>query len=493
MRSYVSLAAILIVAACLRIFASTGPIGADDLAYAELAHAFPYSSYLAYDRGPAFQVRLGIIIPTAASFWLVGVKEWAIAIYPFILSLGGIVLALIAGRMFFSERAGLLGAVLAALLPIDVRTSTLLLPDLPAAFWANIGILLVYKGSTEDRTVRKGTYGMLAGLALGSSWLCKETVLFTVPFVTLYIAWSIYEQRRNVALAAAVALGIGCIALAEAVFYYFHTSDIFYHFAAIERTNRWPDATVWFWKPQAPWSALLARLLRDGPRTMFLDTTFGFVTTVAVLAVVYGAFRRQRSALFVSMWFIYHVAILNFGSHSIRFYMPLPIDGWPRYLYPLLLPGVLAVTGLLDSLLPKGGVPKDPLYYERGFFGAVISVVLALGLGHGLYHDFKEPDPCRVERAIAARLSPDSVLYTDPRTAWILGFFWGYPDHRGTVDFATTKVGELRPGSHILFNPPRVDMSRHYGYKVPSFYENPPETWRLEWRGSSAALYRVAE
>src|SRR5437773_1398824 len=86
--------------------------------------------------------------------------------------------------------------VLAAFIPLDVRNSTLCLPDLPAAFWANVGLLLLYLASKQPQEVKKGSYGVLAGLALGVSWLCKEAILFSLPFVALYLAWLIYETKR---------------------------------------------------------------------------------------------------------------------------------------------------------------------------------------------------------------------------------------------------------------------------------------------------------
>src|SRR6266581_2507853 len=94
------------LAAGLRIVSHSGPIGSDDLGYAELAHKLAQgtASVTAYEGAPAFQLRIGIIAPTALAFRLVGVREWALAIYPLVLSLASILLAFMAGRMFFNER-----------------------------------------------------------------------------------------------------------------------------------------------------------------------------------------------------------------------------------------------------------------------------------------------------------------------------------------------------------------------------------------------------
>src|SRR5713226_2598622 len=309
------LTSLLGLAACLRVVAFRGPIGADDLFYAELAHqlADGRSFVLTYNGPPAFAVRIGIIAPTALAFRLFGIRDAAIAFYPFVLSLAGILLAFIAGCMLFNQRAGLIAALLQALMPIDISSATLLLPDLPAAFWVNVAILLLYIGSQQQGNERKARLGLLAGLALGSSWLCKEALLFSLPFVGLYMVWCMYGQRRNWILAAALVLGFACVLAAESAAYYVASGDVLYRFSAIERHNRYPTAVVWFWKPSASWSDLLARLLRDGPAAILLNTQLGLLPPIAGLAAAYPLFRKCPAATFVSLWFLYHAFIFNFG------------------------------------------------------------------------------------------------------------------------------------------------------------------------------------
>ena len=225
---------------------------------------------------------------------------------------------------------------------------------------------------------------------------------------------------------------------------------------------------------------------------ILLNTEFGFVTSIALLGVAYAAFRKESSALFVSLWFLYHILIFNFGSHSIQSYMPLPIAGWPRYLYPVILPAVLLVAALLDSLLPARRNVEASVASERAFWGTALVLVLVLGAMHGLYRNIKDSDVSRVERKVANMISPDTVLYTDARTAWVLSFFWSYPDDNRTVDFSGMEWAEIPEGSYVLLNPRSVEIiSHYYGYKPPSFYYRPPPTWVLEWQGSSAALFRV--
>jgi 4-amino-4-deoxy-L-arabinose transferase-like glycosyltransferase len=490
-RGVVWLLPILALGAFLRTVAFGGLVGTDDAMYADLAHRISSGQFLStHSMGlGAFPLRVGITGPASLMFRLFGVSEAAMAVYPFFISLLGILLAFVTGRVLFGVRAGLIAAILQACLPMDVRYSTLLFPDLIAAFWVNVAILLLYLASLESPVRTKATKGFLCGLALGMAWLCKESLVFSLPFVGGYLLWSIYEQRRSAAIAIGVAAGFGIMLIGESLVYYLYLSDPLYHLHALERHNQMPAATVWFWNPEAPWSGgLLARLLRDGPTVIFLNTEFGLVTPVAMLSIAYGLFRRFRSMWFVTAWFLYHVLIFNFGSHSLRSYMPLP--AWEhRYFFPLLLPAILLVAVLLDSLLRRP--PTDLMASERLFWGFTLVFILFVGHAHGLYRDLKSKDVSAVERDLARMLSPDTPLYTDSRTAWLLRFFWSYPTKMATADFAGMQATEIPPGSYVFVNPRRVEIVLHYGYKRPAFLDAAPAGWVPRWERGPARLYQV--
>jgi hypothetical protein len=287
---------------------------------------------------------------------------------------------------------------------------------------------------------------------------------------------------------AGVAVGFLAVLFAESLSYLVYLSDPLYHLHALDQHNRMPSATVWFWNPEAPWSGgLMGRLLRDGPTVIFLNTEFGLFTAVALLAIAYGLYRKAHWPWFVSVWFVYHVLIFNFGSHSLRAYMPLP--AWEhRYFYPLLLPAALLVAALLDTLLrPVDATERKPV--ERLFWGATLGVIVLLGCAHGLYRDLKEKDVSYVERSIARIVPQAAPLYTDARSAWLLRFFRSYPAQSAVVDFAGMEARDIPPGSYVLVNPARVAIVLHYGYRPPAFLASPPVTWERRWENGPARLY----
>ncbi|MGH2376363.1 MAG: glycosyltransferase family 39 protein, partial [bacterium] len=326
-RVAVALVLILTVAVSLRMVSFIGyGYDGDDVGYAELAHSILTGEFLqAHQRTSLiFPARIGIVAPAAASFKIFGVGEQALGVYPLLVSMAGIVLAYLAGKLFFSERVGVVAALLHAFLPVDVRYGTLLYPDPPGALWLNAAILLIWVASKPLSGQRKAVLGILAGLSLGLSWLSKEAILFSLPFVAGYVLWTAYRHNENTVLAATVAVGFGVVLGIEAAAYSWYLGDPLYHFHAIERHSHSPFATPWFWPVGSSWAQLGARLFRDGPETILLSTRFGLVTVVAALAVCYAVFKRWRAPGFVAVWFVYHALVFNFGSHSLRNYMPLP-------------------------------------------------------------------------------------------------------------------------------------------------------------------------
>jgi 4-amino-4-deoxy-L-arabinose transferase-like glycosyltransferase len=440
----------------------------DDVGYAELAHSIVTGEFLQahLQTSLIFPARIGIVAPAAASFKVFGVSEQTLGVYPLLVSMSGIVLAYLAGKLFFSEGVGVLAALLHAFLPVDVRYGILLYPDPSGALWLNAAILLIYVAASKPLIgPRKTVLGILAGLALGFSWLSKEAVLFSLPFVAGYVLWTVYRHKENAALGAGVAVGFGVVLGIEAAAYTWHLGNPLYHFHAIERHS--PFATPWFWQIDSSWAQLGARLFRDGPETILLSTRFGLVTVVAVLAVSYAVFQGWRAPAFVGVWFVYHALVFNFGSHSLRSYMPLPTAD--RYLWALLLPAVLLTAAFLDRLVKER--KNDVRWKERDsvFWAGALAVVLALGFAHGIYRNFKEENKYRVEKTLSRMLSPDTAVLSDGLSLSGLRFYWAYPDRTRLVEFRGMPAKDISKAAYVLVNPNRAAVLVQQGWIPPEF------------------------
>ncbi|MCK4822297.1 hypothetical protein KA005_41425, partial [bacterium] len=95
-----------------------------------------------------------------------------------------------------------------------------------------------------------------------------------------------------------------------------------------------------------------------------------------------------------------------------------------------------------------------------------------------------------VARRVSRLLTPQDPVYTDSRTAWVLNFFWKYPEQTRTTDFAGMRAEDIPENTYVLINPARLTFMHHnYGYKIPKFIGHIPKGWELKWQYDQARLY----
>jgi 4-amino-4-deoxy-L-arabinose transferase-like glycosyltransferase len=490
-KTAILLVLILILAGFARILSFSGYCGSDDGAYAVLAYEMANGAFRIGDSsGAIFRLRVGLLAPVALAFKIAGPNEFAMIIYPFILSMLSIILAFLAGRVFFNERAGLIAATIQAILPIDARYASMLWPDLPAAFWVNVGVLLIYYGSNQASRASKTTYAALGGLFLGLAWLTKESIAYVFPFVGIYMVWLTCRQKQNVALLAGASLAVISVLIVESLTYYRYAGDLLYRFHKTSEvaTVYWNYGTRVF--RNIVTRSVLERIFKDGPIIILKNRNFGWVPGVAMLAIGYAAFRRLHSFLFPGLWFLSLAFMFNFGSTSFQFYEPfLLID---RYLYPLLLPAVVLTAGLINLLIPSRCSVKKEIDRERLFWGGALAACIIFICLFDVYGNIRTGIGSPVERRISHMLGPGDPIYTDSRTASVLNFFWKYPKEARTRDFEGMGINDVPRGVYVLINRNRIEfLNSLYGNGLPKFYENIPNDWLLKWGGNRAELYWV--
>jgi 4-amino-4-deoxy-L-arabinose transferase-like glycosyltransferase len=487
---------ILALAAAVRVLSFRGYTTYDAGEYTRLAHMMISGEYRAGMSWVfhVFPLRVGLIAPVALAFRAGGVNEVMLTAYPLLLSMLSVLLAFFAAKAMFGTSAGLIAAGLMALLPIDARHASQLLPDMPAAFWMNAGVLLVFAGSRQEAMPRKAVLGALAGLALFASWLCKESVLFLLPFVGAYLLWLAIKDRRNVTLLAVTAAAAGLLVAFEGWIYHRYTGDFLYRFHTLSGNSgagadrMTPSLTV------SNLGSVLVHRASELLQEVLLTPFFVFTPAVALAACVYAVFRKSRSFLFPGLWFGWLLLLFGFGSASFRGYFPLNLQV-TRHQYPVLFPGVLLVSGLLGSLFsPREPKESETQHRRRRRWGAVISVclagmslaMLALGISTGMGRR------CRVERETSRILKPTDPLYTDPHTAHALQFFWRFPATDSTHDFAGMSLSRLPSGVYVLFNRDELErIGLNAKYVPPEFLDSVPATWQKLRDKDNATLYWV--
>ena len=495
-RAWLAVALILALAAVVRVLSFRGYTTYDAAEYTRLAYMMTSGEFKAGMPWVfhVFPVRVGLFAPVALAFRVGGVNEATLTAYPFLLSMLGVLVAYFAARAMFGTSAGLIAACLMALLPIDARHASQLLPDMPAAFWMNAGILLAFAGSRQEAASGKSALGALAGLALFVSWLCKETVLFLLPFLGAYLLWLAIKDRRNVTLLAAVAAAAGLLVGVEGWLYHRYAGDFLYRFHTLAGNS---GAGADRMTPILTMSNLGGVFVHRASvllQEVLLSPFFALIPAVALAACAYAVLRRSRSFLFPALWFGWLLLLFGFGSASFRGYFPLNLEV-TRHQYPVLFPGVLLVSGLAGSLLsPRQPNESKGRQRRRLMWGVVMSVclagmslaMLALGVSTGMGRR------CRVEREMSRVLKPTDPVYTDPHTAIALQFFWKFPANDSTHDFAGMSLSQLPTGVFVLFNRGELErIGRNARYVPPEFLDSFPSTWQKLRDKDNATLYWV--
>jgi 4-amino-4-deoxy-L-arabinose transferase-like glycosyltransferase len=432
-------------------------------------------------------------------------------LYPLILSILSVLWAYGSTRIFWGHNAALIAASIWALLPIDCFYATILVPDLPAAFFASLATvtILFFLYHETKFTHLRFWGGVFAGLAVGASWLCKTTVSFFFPFFIILIFLTL---RRNFKLNSILWLGfiIGSmgILLAETGMYLWKTGDWFYRLHEIER-NYQENKNAFFVGGglHAPSSgilylkALLKRLFLIGPRVIFLNSNFILTPLLGLLSICYALYWRRREFFYPALWLLSLVFMFNFSSTSLFSYKPLVL--MERYLYSILLPATILTAGFLYSLLflNKNSQSKF-VSKERLFWGALILALLTSSVGYSHYHLTRlHPQWNSDVHHVSKLINSSESIYTDILSIKGLEFFWQYPQRMNLTNFENLSPSSRLPvDSFVFINRTYLEwLTKRAGwwptsssvYKKPSFCDEVPSSWETVWDNKNASLYRV--
>jgi hypothetical protein len=518
----VLLAVILVLAAAIRIYAFRGYSGLDDAEYARfaylLANGVPFPTEYT---GPAvFPLRVGVIAPTAFFYEAFGVTEWTTVLYPFAISLAGIVLVYWCASLFFGAGAGVIAAGLLGAFYWDIDSATRLLPDLPGAFFATAGITVIAWAADRRRERPKGLLlaGVAAGLLLGVSWLCKETIAYLAPFCAVWLALMVRESGRPaIALWAGVAVGAGSILLGEAATYYATVGDPLFRLHEMERNYRqWPngfftEGSVFGWPRGMDYeTALINRLFVSGPSRILFDPSSYSLPAIALGGTLIAWARGHRRFVVPGLWLASLAVMFNFASSSTTSYVPLALSH--RYLYLETFPAVVLASGFLWTVIVTFRDTGTGAWVARGA-AALALAVICWGAVPTLYFGVvKRSDQWTSEvRHLDERVTPSTPVYADALSLRAFEFFDRYPATTRWIEFDDiASPDQIAPGSLVIVNarylewlqrnagmwvnwpaPGPTDFSG--GYRQHIFYKTPPASWQLIWSNDQTRVYRVGD
>ena len=510
-----ALLAVILAAAVLRVLHFSGYSGLDDAEYSRIAYEVAHGNTLAlkeYSGPPVFPLRVGLILPVGLAFRAFGLSEWSMVMYPLLLSILMLPLAYACAWSVFGHRAGFVAVALLALVPMELGSATQLVPDMPAAFYAALGVTVIILAGRAGAERRSALFwcGVLAGASFGLSWLCKEAISFLVPFALAYMAISLKQNARTaLALWSGVAVGSLGILLGEMIIYQGLAGDALFRFHEIERNYRqlengfFTKGSDFGWREGESYARAVAkRLFISGPAMLLLNFEFLFLPLVGVVAAFHAWYSKDRSFLVPSLWLVTLLLMFNFSSSSASSYMPVAL--FERYFYLIIFPSAILVSGFVVKLMFGSADPvQSEVQRERRFWGSLLAVALFVMGGYLTQAALKtRPSEWASEvRILASTIEPSSLLYTDTLSIRGLKFFSGYPKETKWTDFASTgSVDEIPRGSLVLVKKAYIDwlnknagmwLSPRSGYRKHDFYDNPPGSWKEIWRERNARLYRV--
>ena len=517
-RALLLLLLILLAAAAVRVYGFSGYVGLDDAEYARLAGALASGRDVtsAYGGPAVFPLRLGAYVPTAALFKLFGINEWTMVLYPLIVSLASIVVIYVCGGVFFGWQAGLLAAALLSAFYWDINASTKLLPDLPAAFFALVGIVLLVclERRPSLRTPSLVAGGVLAGLAFGLSWLSKETVAYLAPFTLLLMLLMVTRNGpRMWFLWGGFIAGSGLVLCGEIAAYAVSTGDPLFRAHEIERNYRQWENGFFSEGSNMGWAqgtsrtqALLNRIFVSGPATLLLEPSLYYLPILGIGAAFYGWLRKDRSFTVPSLWLLTLLLIFNFASSSTTEYIPLSL--YQRYLYPLFYPAMILVAGFLARTVFSQPIAlKRRRLMELGS-GIIVALLILWAAVPNLYFGVPPTGWAAEVRMFKDDVRPESPLYSDSLTLRAFEFFAGYPSRTSWYGFEQIASSEDIPaGSTVIVNKryiewlnrnagmwvawPAPGRTPRGGYRQHDFYGAPPNTWTEVWKSDNVKIYKA--
>jgi hypothetical protein len=453
------LAGVVLVALGIRLIWFQGVGTSDTLMNVQYAYDIHNGDFPT--NGNQANSRLGLLIPVSVLYGVFGVSELSSALYPLALSLLGVVLIFLFGKLLFNEKIGLIAAALLAIYPLDVLYATRLMSDVPSAVFGALSVYLFLIGEKSGKGWKSWALYGLSGMSLGISFSIREMAVVTMLFFLGYVA---YTRKIRISYGFA-AVGFLFILLLEMMFFLAHTGNPLYRFSSIGDYYVESIRASDFYGRLAFPEFFLAF-----PFVMFGNIQLGYFFMFIALAAIYFAFHRGRGTNLMLMWLVLVFLYFNFGSSSFSAYVP--VLAVARYFNYISVPALLLVAAFLADI----GKPLKKILVPFAFaflFGTSMGSLYLDDFRHsldnvgGLYaeiEDFGDP------------------IYTDVRTIRAINLLSGFDNGLTLIDLETMPENTPKiENSYIIVNRQVINGILEQN-KAPGFlpYIDPiPPNWIL--------------
>ena len=500
---------IMVGAILIRLAGFEGYADANPRAYAILANDLSQGTlHIPNDQiTPVFPVRIGAYAPAAGMISLFGLSDASLVGFGMLINVLSLVLIYTICRIAFGPGAGLVGLALLAFSPLDASMASRLLPHAVAAFWANLGMCLVWITACLQVGGRRRSIacGVGAGCAFGLSWMTYESVVYLIPATVVILALGVQRNglRRQCQTTAWIGFGAALIFLGELAFLWARTGDPMYRLHATERNYAvcsefffTQNSTRFGWEDGKFSTAMINRLLIDGPRLMFTNMLLAGLPLLGLVAAFWAFATRRRHLIAPAVWLVSLMLLFNFMTTSFESYKPLPLIPYlVRYLSPLLFPAAVLLAGALTSLnAAQSDRSVNRVGSIRPTMGAALLVLALLMTLPGLVKTVTLQRFAPEQRALAT-MSDGDLLFTDMRSAGNLVYLKdGLLQSRSDqiVPFEDVRLEEFPANSLVLVNHQMCQLLvEAFSYRPPALFESIPEGWAPLWSEGPCSLYQV--
>ncbi|MCH8853522.1 MAG: glycosyltransferase family 39 protein [Planctomycetes bacterium] len=352
LRTGLILLCILTLALALRSIFFVGPVASDDMRYMRAAQSIA-AGEMNTRLDPGYG-RAAFILWLAV--WVkLGAGAVALAYSDVVLSLG-IVLTVYWLACKWADRAtALLTMLWLACLPLDLLTSGLVAPDRLALLCSLLAVGCAYDALRAPP--REGRLKLLLACICTALAVSAKETSFVLPII--FGVWALWRVRPlKTALARAVLIGAGSVAVFSLEFAFFHlwTGDWAYRFHA---------ASSLYGDPATAMPLSLREFVYYIAHFLVSPKVLGLCGWLMIVAVL-RTFGKLREPHLILVWSLCFFLFMQYGSSSLSHYHPVPKQ-W-RYMLPMVI--------LL--LIPVGRWTID--LYRSSVVGRTGTVFLTAGI-----------------------------------------------------------------------------------------------------------------
>ena len=464
-RTLAGLAALVLLAAALRIVYFTGLQTGDDIVYSRIAVDRLNGKV---DVTNTQQTRSGFLLPLVVSYGLFGTGEGSLLLYNLLCSVAlvGAVFAL--GRMMFGDLAGLLAGLVVAVHPNLVRYATECHTDTPLALWLALTVTAVFAARVSDPGAR---LRILAGLLLGWAYLHKESTVY----MGLFFAGHWWFTRRSWTWYLPIALPLVGVAALEMMAFAELTGNPLARYSVIRHWH----AGRYMAEKYTSTPSILHRQFLELPILMFTPwygrNFTGLVNLTCLLGGVLLIWKRVAGAGMVVVWFLAFYLAYCFWPSSLRPFMP----GF--FLFEWTLP----VFGAPLALLLGGGAAQ----FRRGVVGTAAAgiVIASLVTIHAGREEGRALSAGAREARTWIRRTDIARIVTDDKTVEALDFFEGHRPSRLYIPFQD--AGDVR-GSAVIVDKFWSQRGKWWSRPILKEALEPPAGWKKVHESDRIVIYR---